>query len=117
MRFGLFDLIGLATTLVFAIPLANVGVLRIMGGETLFGAGLVAVAVAMVVLPQFFFDPGRILKALVTGLMPRRLRSVANGKGANPDGDGSIPDGKGANPDGDGSIPDGDGNLPPKRNA
>ncbi|AUX08875.1 hypothetical protein AArcSl_1243 [Halalkaliarchaeum desulfuricum] len=87
MRFGLFDMIGLATTLVFAIPLANVGVLRILGGETLFGAGLVAVAVAMVVLPQFFFNPGRIVKALVSGLVPRRLRSVGDGS-ATADGDG-----------------------------
>ncbi|MDR5672432.1 putative membrane protein [Halalkaliarchaeum sp. AArc-CO] len=86
MRFGLFDMIGLATTLVFAIPLANVGVLRILGGETLFGAGLVAVAVAMVVLPQFFFDPGRIVKALVSGLLPRRFRSVD-------DSDESVTDG------------------------
>lgn len=74
MRFGIFDMIGLATTLVFALPVANVGVIRIMGGETLFGAGLVAVALAMVVLPQFFFDPGRLLRALLTGLLPKRVR-------------------------------------------
>lgn len=74
MRLGLFDMIGLATTLVFALPVANVGVIRLLGGETLFGAGLLVVAVAMVVLPQFFFDPGRLLKGLFKGLLPRRLR-------------------------------------------
>lgn len=74
MRLGLFDLIGLAGTLVFALPVANVGVIRLIQGETLLGAGLVVVAVAMVILPQFFFDPGRLVGGLFRGLVPKRLR-------------------------------------------
>ncbi|MEF8780817.1 MAG: hypothetical protein V5A46_09095 [Haloferacaceae archaeon] len=86
MRFGLFDMIGLAGTLVFALPVANVGAIRFFQGETLFGAALVAVAVAMVVLPQYFFDPARIVSGLFKGLLPRRLRPEADGDGA-PAGD------------------------------
>lgn len=74
MRLGLFDMIGLATTLVFAVPLANFGVWRIMAGETVFGIALVAVAVAMVILPQYFLDPARIARKLLYGLLPRRFR-------------------------------------------
>ena len=74
MKLGLFDLIGLATTLVFALPLANYAVIQLLAGETAMGVGLLVVAVAMVVLPQYFLDPGRILGGLVRGLLPRRLR-------------------------------------------
>ena len=84
MRLGLFDMIGLATTLVFAVPLANFGVWRIMAGETAFGVALVGVAVAMVVLPQYFLDPARIARTLLYGLLPRRFRP---GKGADADRD------------------------------
>jgi len=63
MKLGLFDLIGLAATLVFAIPLANYAVIQ-----------LLIVAVAMVVLPQYFLDPGKILRGLIKGLLPKRLR-------------------------------------------
>ena len=74
MKLGLFDLIGLATTLVFAIPLANYAVIQLVAGETALGVGLLVVAVAMVVLPQYFLDPGRILRGLFGGLLPRQLR-------------------------------------------
>lgn len=74
MKLGLFDLIGLATTLVFAIPLANYAVIQLVAGETALGVGLLVVAVAMVVLPQYFLDPGRILRGLASGLLPRQLR-------------------------------------------
>ncbi|SNR49102.1 hypothetical protein SAMN06264855_109112 [Halorubrum vacuolatum] len=79
MKLGLFDLIGLAATLVFAIPLANYAVIQLLAGETALGAGLLVVAVAMVVLPQYFLDPGRILRGLLRGLLPRRLRGGATG--------------------------------------
>lgn len=74
MKFGLFDMIGLAATLAFALPVANFGVWRLMDGDHLFGGAMIVVAVAMVVLPQFFFDPGRILRGLLRGLLPARLR-------------------------------------------
>jgi len=90
MRLGLFELVGLATTLIFAIPVANFGVWRILDGEVLFGAGLVGVAVAMVVLPHFFLDPGKILRRLVFGLLPDRFRPA---DGGSDDGTGTGPSG------------------------
>jgi len=70
MRLGLLDMIGLATTLVFALPVANFGVLRALDGEVLFGVSLVVVAVAMVVIPQYFFNPARIIRGLARSLIP-----------------------------------------------
>ncbi|TQQ83549.1 hypothetical protein EGH24_01790 [Halonotius terrestris] len=74
MQLGILDLIGLATTLVFAIPVANFGVTQLLAGETVFGVALLIVATAMVALPQYFLDPETILKRLVKGLLPARLR-------------------------------------------
>jgi hypothetical protein len=77
MRFGILDTIELATTLIFAIPVANYGVMRALDGETAVGVAMVGVAVAMVVLPQYFLDPERILRGLARGLLPSRLRNAA----------------------------------------
>ena len=74
MRLGLLDMIGLAASLIFAIPLANYAVFRLIAGEIALGAGLLVVAVAMVVLPQYFLDPAQILRRLLSGLLPQRLR-------------------------------------------
>jgi hypothetical protein len=74
MRLGLLDMIGLAASLVFALPLANYAVIRLAAGELALGTGLLVIAVAMVVLPQYFLDPGRILRGLISGLLPRQLR-------------------------------------------
>ena len=74
MNLGLMDMIGLAASLAFALPLANYAVVRLFAGEVALGAGLLVVAVAMVALPQYFLDPARILRGLVSGLLPRQLR-------------------------------------------
>ncbi|GAA0723368.1 hypothetical protein J2744_001357 [Halorubrum trapanicum] len=82
MRLGLTDMIGLAASLVFALPLANYAVIRLVAGEVALGAGLLVVAVAMVVLPQYFLDPARIARELLSGLLPRQLRSDSDGADA-----------------------------------
>ncbi|SFR33507.1 MULTISPECIES: DUF7533 family protein [Halorubrum] len=74
MRLGLLDMIGLAGSLVFALPLANYAVIRLFAGEVALGVGLFVVAAAMVVLPQYFLDPARIARRLFSGLLPRQLR-------------------------------------------
>lgn len=74
MQLGIVDLLGLATTLVFAIPVANFGVTQLLAGRTVAGIALVGVAVAMVVLPQYFLDPKRMVLRLVQGMLPARLR-------------------------------------------
>ncbi|KDS90082.1 hypothetical protein FK85_22285 [Halorubrum saccharovorum] len=76
MRLGLTDMIGLAASLIFALPLGLFAVNRLFTGEIAFGVGLLVVAAAMVVLPQYFLDPGRILRGLVVGLLPRQLRGL-----------------------------------------
>ena len=74
MRLGLLDMIGLAASLIFAIPLGNYAVFRLLAGEVALGGGLLVVAVAMVVLPQYFLDPAQILRRLLSGLLPSQLR-------------------------------------------
>jgi hypothetical protein len=74
MTLGLMDMIGLAASLVFAIPLANYAILRLAAGEVALGGGLLIVAVAMVVLPQYFLDPAKIIRGLISGLLPSQLR-------------------------------------------
>ena len=81
MRLGLTDMIGLAASLIFAIPLANYALIRLVAGEVALGVGLLVVAAAMVILPQYFLDPGRIVRGLLGGLLPRQLRGeVAEGE-------------------------------------
>ncbi len=75
MKLGIVDMIGLAATLIFAIPVANFGVNRLIAGETLMGGGLIVVAVAMVLIPHYFMDPKTVMRKLVAGLLPQRLRS------------------------------------------
>ncbi len=77
MKFGLLDMIGLAATMAFALPVGNYGLMRLLDGQTALGAAMVVVAVAMVVLPQFFFDPARIARGLLAGLLPAQFRSEA----------------------------------------
>jgi len=77
MQLGILDLLGLATTLVVAIPVANFGVTKLLAGEAVVGAVLLGVGVAMVVLPQYVLDPKRVLVGLLRGLLPARLRGTA----------------------------------------
>ncbi|EMA62797.1 DUF7533 family protein [Halorubrum kocurii] len=87
MRLGLVDMIGLAASLVFALPLANYAVIRLVAGEVALGAGLLVVAVAMVVLPQYFLDPARILRRLLSGLLPRQVRGANDPEANGSEGD------------------------------
>lgn len=50
---GLFGLIQLGSGLVFAIPLAIIGVEFLGGGRAGLGIGFLAVAAVMVVLPEY----------------------------------------------------------------
>jgi len=75
MRLGILDLISLLGSLIFAIPVANFGVNRLLAGDTSMGLALVAVAVAMVVIPHYFLDPRTIVKKLIAGLLPSQFRS------------------------------------------
>lgn len=71
MGLGILDMIGLAATLVFAIPAALLGVQKLLEGDQLLGGVLVAIAVLMVYLPQRLTTPqdlpGRALQFVVGG--------------------------------------------------
>ncbi|EJN59498.1 hypothetical protein SAMN04487950_2966 [Halogranum rubrum] len=54
---GIMDTVGLAASLVFAIPVAIFGMNRLLDGQQLFGAGLLLVAALMVLLPQKLTTP------------------------------------------------------------
>ncbi|WP_224447891.1 DUF7533 family protein [Haloprofundus salilacus] len=60
MALGILDTVGLAATLVFAIPVAVYGVEQLASGETLFGVALLAVAAAMVLVPRYVTTPDDI---------------------------------------------------------
>ena len=60
MRLGILGTLQLAGTLIFAAPVGVFGVSRLLDGETLLGVGAVAIAVAMVALPQYLTTPGDV---------------------------------------------------------
>ncbi|WP_251342379.1 DUF7533 family protein [Haloplanus halophilus] len=57
MRLGILETVGLAATLIFAIPVGVYGVESLLAGRTALGVGLVVVAVLMVVLPRRLTTP------------------------------------------------------------
>ncbi len=78
MRLGIIELLSLLGSLIFAIPVGNFGVAQLLAGETTMGLALVAVAVAMVVIPHYFLDPRTIGKKLIAGVLPSRVRTDAS---------------------------------------
>jgi hypothetical protein len=60
MARGILDTVGLAATLIFAIPLAYAGVDYALKGDLLVGGVLVALGVLMVVLKESLTTPGDI---------------------------------------------------------
>ncbi|SEO52218.1 hypothetical protein SAMN04487948_10357 [Halogranum amylolyticum] len=54
---GLMDTVGLAASLVFALPVGIFGMNRLLDGQTLLGGGLLVVAALMVLLPQKLTTP------------------------------------------------------------
>ena len=73
MRFGLLGTIQLAATVVFAAPVGIFGLTRLTQGDVLLGGGLLAVAVAMVALPQHLTTPGEIPLRIVERLVGRAV--------------------------------------------
>ncbi|WP_433625796.1 DUF7533 family protein [Halomicrococcus sp. NG-SE-24] len=57
MDLGILDTVSLAATLVFALPVALLGVERLLAGQTLVGGGFLAVGVLMVVLQEWLTTP------------------------------------------------------------
>lgn len=58
MSWGILEMLGSLTTLMFAIPPALAGAGLLMRGDLFFGVGLLGVALAMVVVDQYILTPG-----------------------------------------------------------
>ena len=58
MRLGLLETVGVAGSLVFAIPLGIYAVERLLDGDLLVGGGFLTVAALMVLLPKYLTTPG-----------------------------------------------------------
>ena len=86
MKLGIFDMLTLGASLIFAIPVGNFGVSQLLAGETAMGVGMIVVAIAMVVVPQYVLDPRTIAKRLFAGLLPELLKRANNGDRSDADG-------------------------------
>lgn len=64
-RLGILEMVGLAATLVFAIPVALFGLERLAAGDTFVGGGLLVVAALMVLLPRRLTTPQDVPGAVV----------------------------------------------------
>jgi hypothetical protein len=74
VRLGILDTIGLAGTLVFAIPAALLGVEFVVSGSRPFvGWVLIVVAVLMVVLPRYVVSPSDVPERLAGKAVDRAL--------------------------------------------
>jgi hypothetical protein len=73
MRLGLLATIQLAATVVFAAPVGIFGLTRLTGGDVLLGGGLVAVAIAMVALPQYLTTPGELPMKIIEAVVGRAV--------------------------------------------
>lgn len=65
MRLGILETIGLAGSLIFAVPVGLFGVESVLAGRTILGVGLLVVAVLMVVLPRRLTTPSDVPAAVV----------------------------------------------------
>lgn len=72
---GIMDTIGLAASLVFAIPVAIFGLNRLLDGQQLFGAGLLVVAALMVLLPQKLTTPMDIPQKLAGKAVDKAVKT------------------------------------------
>ncbi|WP_396610766.1 hypothetical protein ACH9L7_11085 [Haloferax sp. S1W] len=57
MRLGILEMLGLGASLIFAIPVGVFGVQLLTDGQTVFGGGMLLLAVLMVALPQYLTMP------------------------------------------------------------
>ena len=69
MGLGILDTLGLVGTLIFALPLALLGLQFLAGDRQVLGAGLVVVAALMVLLPRFVTTPGDVPGAVASRLV------------------------------------------------
>lgn len=60
MARGILGLVGLAATLVFALPVAYLGVDMLLSGNGLLGAGFLGLAALMIAIEEYLTTPGDV---------------------------------------------------------
>lgn len=74
MRLGILETIGLAASLVFAIPVGLYGIETLASGNRVLGAGLLIVAVLMVVLPRRLTTPADLPGAVLERVVGKAVK-------------------------------------------
>lgn len=75
MAHGIFDLVGLAAALVFALPIALFGLQRLGSGEPLMGLALLCIAVGMVLVEEYVTTPRDVPKEVASAAVERAVDS------------------------------------------
>ena len=65
MSLGIIQMVSLATTLVFALPVAIFGIRQALSGSVFLGTTLTVVAALMIIIPQRVVTPGDIPTTLL----------------------------------------------------
>lgn len=66
-RRTLFGLVGLAATLIFALPIALLGAQQLVAGRPIVGVGMLVVAGLMILFGERLGEPAGIRQRLVAG--------------------------------------------------
>jgi hypothetical protein len=78
MRLGILETVGLAASLIFAIPVGMYGIETFVSGNRMLGAGLLIVAVLMVVLPRRLTTPADLPGAVLSRLVGTAVKEPEN---------------------------------------
>jgi hypothetical protein len=74
MRLGILETVGLAASLIFAIPVGMYGIETFVSGNRVLGAGLLFVAVLMVVLPRRLTTPADLPGAVLERVVGKAVK-------------------------------------------
>lgn len=72
---GILDMLGLAATLIFALPLGVYGVQELIGGNLPLGTFCVVVALLMVGVPNVVTTPTDLVTKLLQGAVGKAVRT------------------------------------------
>lgn len=72
---GILDTVGLMAAVVFAVPVAFLGVDFLLRGEPLLGVGFLAIAVLMVAVEEYVTTPGDVPGAIAGRLADAVVKS------------------------------------------
>jgi hypothetical protein len=75
---GILDTIGLAATLVFALPVGLAGVAFVERGNLAIGLGLISVGIAMVLFEEYLTTPGDIPGLVVSSVTSKLVGDPDN---------------------------------------